>query len=92
MISVANSSASIGAGSVFLVLLAIYAAVAVVTIVAWVKILSKAGYSGWWVLIGLVPVANVVMFLVFAFSDWPILQIARGQRAPNHPATWTPSG
>jgi uncharacterized membrane protein YhaH (DUF805 family) len=62
------------AGGVAAVFLLIYLAVAVLMIVATVKILSKAGYSGWWVLIGLVPIANVVMFVVFAFSDWPALR------------------
>lgn len=74
--TVSNGS---GLGAFFAVLLVAYIAVAVVAIVAWVKIISKAGYSGWWVLIVFVPIANVVMFLVFAFSDWPVLQRARAQ-------------
>ena len=77
MINAASDSS--GLGAVFGVLILVYVAIAVVSIVAWVKILNKAGYSGWWVLIGLVPIANIVMFLVFAFSDWPVLQQARGQ-------------
>src|SRR5580658_3230088 len=44
----------------------------VVAIVAWVKIVSKAGYSGWWVLIGLVPLVGSIFVLVFAFSTWPV--------------------
>jgi hypothetical protein len=59
------------AGAAFGILFLIYAVIAVVSVIAWVKILNKAGYSGWWVLIGLVPFVNLVMFLVFAFSDWP---------------------
>ena len=54
--------------------------VGVLVIVAWVQVLKKAGYSGWWVLIGLVPLVNLVMFMVFAFSDWPNLRPARGAR------------
>jgi uncharacterized membrane protein YhaH (DUF805 family) len=38
-----------------------------------VKILHKAGYSGWWSLIVLVPVVNIIMFYVFAFANWPAL-------------------
>lgn len=68
-----------GVGAFFLVLVVVYVAIAVVAVVAWVKIITKAGYSGWWVLIGLVPIANIVMFLVFAFSDWPALRTARAQ-------------
>jgi hypothetical protein len=41
------------------------------------KILSKAGYSGWWCLIGLVPLVNLIMLWVFAFAWWPNL---RGER------------
>ncbi|MBO0919682.1 DUF805 domain-containing protein [Cellulomonas sp. zg-ZUI222] len=54
--------------------LAVLIAVYVVMLVAYVRIIQKAGYSGWWVLVGLVPVLNVVMFLVFAFSRWPVLR------------------
>jgi uncharacterized membrane protein YhaH (DUF805 family) len=73
-------SAAGAAGSVVLV---VYLAVAVLMIVATVKVLSKAGYSGWWVLLGLVPVVNVVMYVVFAFSDWPSL---RGGATPVEPS------
>jgi hypothetical protein len=57
---------------VLLVLLAVDLSICVLSIVAGVKVISKAGYSGWWILISLVPVVNFVMFLVFAFSKWPI--------------------
>lgn len=40
--------------------------------IAYIRIIQKAGYSGWWILIGLVPVVNVIMFLVFAYSRWPV--------------------
>ena len=39
-----------------------------------VMILRKAGYSGWWCLLCFVPIANIVMFWVFAFSEWPNLR------------------
>lgn len=58
-------------GGIFVIF---YLAVLVLSVVAWVKILNKAGYSGWWVLVGIVPVANVVMFFVFAFGRWPALR------------------
>jgi hypothetical protein len=63
----------------FLVFGIIYLAFLILTIVAWVKIITKAGYSGAWVLIGIVPILNIIMFLVFAFSDWPVLSQARQQ-------------
>jgi hypothetical protein len=35
------------------------------------KIISKAGYSGFWSLLSVVPVINLIMLWVFAFSAWP---------------------
>jgi hypothetical protein len=35
------------------------------------KIVEKAGIEKIWVLTLLVPVVNVIMVWVFAFSDWP---------------------
>jgi hypothetical protein len=55
----------------------------VLAIVAWVKVISKAGYSGWWVLIGLIPLVGAVMFLVFAFSKWPIEESLEAARRAN---------
>lgn len=43
------------------------------------KILRKAGYSGWWVLLWFVPVGNLVALWIFAFADWPAL---RGRALP----------
>jgi uncharacterized membrane protein YhaH (DUF805 family) len=54
------------------ILLFVYIAILVLGIVAAVKIVSKAGYSGWWVLIGLVPLVGSIFVLVFAFSTWPV--------------------
>jgi hypothetical protein len=55
-------------------------AVWVVFLIAYVKIISRAGYSGWWVLIIFVPVVNIVMLLVFAFKEWPIQRELRELR------------
>lgn len=52
--------------------LALVIGVYVFVLIAYIRIIQKAGYSGWWVLIGLVPIVNVVMFFVFAFSTWPV--------------------
>jgi hypothetical protein len=35
------------------------------------QILSKAGYNGAWSLLAFIPVVNLVMLYVFAFSRWP---------------------
>ena len=98
----------------------------VLAIVGYIQIITKAGYSPWWILLPLsIPVlwliavfttfsgisgvgtygffnvqgiatqakiwsvisfldllANFAMFLVFAFSDWPVMQAARSRHAP----------
>ena len=61
--------------------LVVYVAVAVIFFIAYVRIIQKAGYSGWWILVGLVPILNVVMVLVFAFSRWPVLRERDALRA-----------
>jgi hypothetical protein len=68
------------------VVLLIYLAVVVISIVATVKIVTKAGYSGWWVLVTIVPIVNFVMLLVFAFSEWPIVREVQALRA--QAASW----
>jgi uncharacterized membrane protein YhaH (DUF805 family) len=68
-VSTASSSGVPAAVSGFL---AVYAVFFLVIVWAYVRIIRRAGYSGWWILIGLVPLLNVVMFFVFAFKEWPI--------------------
>ncbi|MGO8871109.1 MAG: DUF2510 domain-containing protein [Acidimicrobiales bacterium] len=53
-------------------LLFIYLAFAVLGIIAAVKVVTKAGYSGWWVLIAFVPIVGTVLMLIFAFAEWPV--------------------
>jgi hypothetical protein len=78
------------------IILIIYLFFLVIAIVAWVKIISKAGYSGWWVLIGIVPLVGAIMFLVFAFSKWPIQQrleaATMSNRQPPGPDGWSRGG
>jgi hypothetical protein len=38
-----------------------------------VKILRRAGYSGWWVIVTLIPIVNIIALWIFAFSSWPAL-------------------
>ncbi len=51
--------------------------VVLIVMIAWAKIISKAGYNGWLVLLALIPLVNVILFFVFAFSTWPIEQRLR---------------
>lgn len=50
-------------------------------LVPYVLIIRKAGWSGWWILVAFVPVVNLVMFLVFAFVEWPVQRELRAARA-----------
>jgi hypothetical protein len=71
-------------------------------IVAWVQILRKAGYSGWWVLaaalLALVPFIgpflSLALFFVFAFSRWPVVERADRILVPsyNHIGGYSPPG
>jgi uncharacterized membrane protein YhaH (DUF805 family) len=45
----------------------------VTTAIALIRILQRAGYSGWWVLVGLVPGLNLAGLWYFAFGPWPAL-------------------
>ncbi|MCQ8129311.1 hypothetical protein [Methylomonas rivi] len=38
------------------------------------RILQKAGFDGRWTLVLLVPVVNIIMIWIFAFSRWPNLK------------------
>jgi hypothetical protein len=35
------------------------------------RIVSRAGYSRWWLITLFVPVLNLIMLWIFAFADWP---------------------
>jgi uncharacterized membrane protein YhaH (DUF805 family) len=45
---------------------------------AW-TIVRKAGYSGAWSLLLLIPVVNIIALFVFAFSTWPVQRAAAGR-------------
>jgi hypothetical protein len=38
------------------------------------RLFSKAGYSGWWSLLMLIPLVNLITLYVLAFSNWPVLR------------------
>lgn len=48
--------------------------VALVTLYAYLRIIRRAGFSGWWILVMFVPVVNLIMLWVFAFVEWPALK------------------
>lgn len=43
----------------------------IVTVFPFWNILRKAGFSGWWSFLSLVPLLNLVLLWVFAFTPWP---------------------
>ena len=56
---------------IVLIMLAIF-------VVPYVKIIKKAGYSGWWVLVVFIPLINLIMLWVFALARWPVEERAAG--------------
>ena len=58
-------------GSVSIVSWIIVLAVVAVPTWAWCTIVRKAGFNPWWGLLYLVPLVNLVMLYLFAFSRWP---------------------
>jgi hypothetical protein len=73
-----DTSALGGVGIAIAVIISV--AFLLVFVVAYIKIITRAGYSGWWVLIILVPIANIVMLLIFAYKEWPIQRELRELR------------
>ena len=54
------------------VMFLIWLVCAVAMVWAYVRIVQKAGFSGWYLLWMLVPIANIIVFFRFAFGRWPI--------------------
>jgi hypothetical protein len=49
-------------------------AFAALVVVPFWFIFAKAGFTGWLSLLMIVPIANVIMLYVLAFSAWPSLE------------------
>jgi hypothetical protein len=41
------------------------------------RILKRAGLSGWWTILAMIPYANVIGLWAFAFARWPALEAAK---------------
>lgn len=67
----ANGSSGLPA-ALFATVGIIYLVAAIAAIVCTVRIIQRAGYSGWWVLLSFVPLVNFVALFIFAFKEWPI--------------------
>jgi hypothetical protein len=58
---------------------------AAVFVAGTVQIVRRAGYSGWFALLALAPIVNILAFLLFAFREWPVqseLREAQERTAP----------
>lgn len=67
--------------------LAFLLAIAALSALIFCKIFSKAGYHWAMGLLVLVPLGNLVVLLVLAFAEWPILKELRSLRQPQPAAT-----
>src|SRR6266700_1739607 len=74
-----SDTTSLMAGGI-LVYAVIMIAVIAFGIFVWWKIFSKAGYSGALSLLLFVPIANLIVILMLAFGEWPILQELKALR------------
>ena len=45
-----------------------------ILIIPFWRLFSKAGYSGWWSLLIVIPLVNLITLYVLAFSDWPAMR------------------
>jgi len=55
---------------------------ALLTVIPFWKICTKAGFPGALSLLMLVPVANIILPFYIAFTDWPALRQARSMQGP----------
>jgi hypothetical protein len=69
-----DSAALAAAGASVLIGLVIGLASLILGIIMWWNIFSKAGYSGARSLLLLIPLVNLIIMIMFAFSKWPVLQ------------------
>jgi hypothetical protein len=46
--------------------------IAVIKVLIWCKLFSKAGYSWALGLLTLLPIVDIVMYFFLAFADWPV--------------------
>ena len=56
----------------------VVAVLALLVTLAWMlpgaRILRRMGYSGWWMVIAFVPIANLLALWGVAYSRWPALE------------------
>jgi hypothetical protein len=73
-------SGAAAAGAMGFMLL-VYAVIFALVIVIYWRIVSKAGFPGWYALGALIPCVNLVLIVLFAFTEWPIERELRELRS-----------
>ncbi len=74
MSSYDSPGASAALGAALLIPIIIGLVVFIFYMIMWWNIFSKAGYSGARSLLLLIPIVNLIIFIMFAFSKWPVQQ------------------
>jgi uncharacterized membrane protein YhaH (DUF805 family) len=69
-------------------LLALFLILPAIAILPYWKIFSRAGFSGWLSLLMLVPVANLVILYIVAFSEWKTGSSQRYRAAFEDPSSF----
>jgi len=59
-------------GGALAVVIVLYIVLIGFVVWCYVRVIRRSGYSGWWVLMALVPIGNLIMLGFFAFQEWPI--------------------
>jgi hypothetical protein len=62
---------------------------AVVMVPCWF-ILKKAGFSPWLTLLNLVPLGNLILLYIVAFSQWKVMPIPQYPGQPPYPPQYPP--
>jgi hypothetical protein len=86
LLAQSSSNDPSGAATALIAALGVVYAIVILVMVAFYvfiayMIVKRAGYNPWLGLLILVPLANFVMLLVFAFSEWPVQRENRALRA-----------
>jgi hypothetical protein len=76
-----SGSDALASGLGILFALAFYGAILALVIAIYYKIVSKAGYPGWYALLMLIPCVNFILLIMFAFQEWPIERELKQWRA-----------
>lgn len=67
---------------IFLIVIPMAILVALITVIPFWKICTKAGFPGALSLLMLVPFANIILPFYIAFADWPALRQTRPPQEP----------